>query len=148
MWTVGGQIKHLENLPLPPPSTSPDQHPWNVAIYRFLDENEKAYFKCAGTIIDKNTILTSVNCFLEDGHILYPSDVKVYVAPFQISAKMQKSRLYNAEDLLTHEKYNFYLDNNIAALKFTRDIEFNKFVQPICLPENTYSVEGKVGKVR
>ena len=143
-----GQIKKVDNFGnFLDPVSSPGQTPWVVAIYRYIEGKDETSYKCAGTIVDKRTILTSVNCLLDDGFLLSPSDLKVYVAPFQLSLKIQKLRLYDIANIMTHEGYNFHLENNIAALRLSRDIKFNDFVQPICLPEKSFSVKGKIGKV-
>lgn len=128
-------------------SSSPGEFPWTVSIYRYFNEDEESYYKCAGTIIDKRTILTSVNCLLDDGLLLKRDDLKVYASPFSLAAKMHRVNLYSIAKVITHFDYNFNLENNIAALKLSRDIEFNDYVQPICVPENDYSVLGKIGKV-
>lgn len=144
-----GQIKKVESfgnfLAL---SSSPGEFPWTVSIYRYFNDDDESFYKCAGTIIDKKTILTSVNCLLDDGLLLKSDDLKVYVAPFSLSAKMQRSRLYDIAKIVTHFDYNFNLENNIAALKLSGEIDFNDYVQPICVPETEYSVKGKIGKVR
>lgn len=143
-----GQIKKVENFGnFLPSESSPGKNPWMVAIYRFFGDGEELEYKCAGTIIDERTILTSVNCLLEDGFLLSPRDLKVYVAPFQLSATLQNSRLFDISDMMTHKDFNFRLENNIAALKLSRDITFNNFVQPICLPDSMYPIEEKIGKV-
>jgi Trypsin len=143
-----GQIKKVEPLGgsiiLP---SQPGRFPWMVAIYRYFDDEEATYYKCAGTIIDRRTILTSVNCLLEDGLLLNPTELQVYVAPFSLSAKRSKTRTYKIALIIPHQHFNYQLANNIAVLKLTRDIEFNDYVQRVCLPEETYSSEGKLGMV-
>lgn len=138
-------IENIENyLSLP---SIPGKLPWLVSIYRYFNDNEESYYKCAGTIINRNTVLTSVNCLLEDGLLLKPSDLRVIVATFALSTKMSKNKIYRIANLVPHEAYNYHLDNNIAAVKLAKEIEFNNFVQPICLPDPSYSVKGKIGKV-
>lgn len=126
----------------------PGQFPWVVAIYRFFNDDEESFYKCSGTIIDKGTVLTSVNCLLEDGNLLNPSDVQVYVAPYLLS-KVPKSRIFQVEKFHPHESFNFYLENNIAIMKLSKDIQFNDFIKPICLPTSeNYDPKGKIGKVK
>lgn len=49
---------------------------------------------------------------------------------------------------MPHEQFNFKLDYNLAALKLKRKIEFDDFVQQICLPDiDTKVADGDVGKV-
>lgn len=143
-----GQVKSVESFGnYHGLSSNPGEFPWAVAIYRYFNEDEESFYKCAGTIVNKDTILTSVNCLLDDGLLLNPEDLKVYTSPFSLSAKIMKTRLYNIDDIETHPDYNLNLENNIAALKLTREIEFNDYVQPICLPDKDFTVVGKIGKV-
>lgn len=143
-----GQIKKMETfgnfLSLP---SMPGQFPWSVSIYRYFDDEEESYYKCAGTIIDRSTVLTSVNCLLEDGLLLKGDDLQVHVSPFSLSAKKQKFKIYNIAEVITHEDFNFQLENNIAAVKLAKNINFNDYVQPICLPQRGYLSLGKLGKV-
>lgn len=127
--------------------TRPGQFPWTVAIYRYLHDEQESIYKCGGTIIDKFTILTSVNCLLEDGLMLKHSDLQVYVSPYSLSARQKDLNIYNIAELNAHELYNYHLENNIAALKLAREIEFSDYVQPICLPDANLVVNRKIGKV-
>lgn len=53
------------------------------------------------------------------------------------------------EKVVPHEGFNFNLDNNLAAIKLKRVIEFDDFVQPICLPERNKDItDESIGKVR
>lgn len=143
-----GKIKKIETfgnfLSLP---SMPGQFPWTVSIYRYFDEEDESYYKCAGTIIDRSTILTSANCLLEDGLLLKARDLQIYVSPFSLSAKKQKFKIYNIAELIVHSEFSFQLENNIAVLKIPKNIEFNDYVQPICLPARGYVTLGKLGKV-
>ena len=121
--------------------------PWMVVIYRFFGDEEEPYYKCAGTIINGLTILTSANCLLEDGLLLSADDFQVHVCPFSLSAKIQKIKLYYIAALSVHEYFNFQLEHNIAMMKLTKNIKFNDYVQPICLPERSDLSIGKLGKV-
>lgn len=142
-----GEIKKMDMYSSEMLPAVPGQFPWAVAIYRNLDDGHDTY-KCAGTIIDKKKILTSVNCLLEDGLLLKPGDLRVYVSPFSLSTKIQNYKIFEIADILIHEEFNQQLENNIAVVKLNRDIEFGDYVQPICLPGQTYTAKGKIGKVR
>lgn len=144
-----GDVKKIENfgnhVSLP---SRPGQFPWTVAIYRFFNEDEESYYKCGGTIVDENTIVTSVNCLLEDGLLLKSSDLQVYASPFSLSAKRLKSKTFNIAEFVTHESYDFHLNNNVALVKLSHSIEFNDYIQPICLPHEDFVVADKlIGKV-
>lgn len=144
-----GLVKKIESfgnyVVLP---SQPGKFPWTVSIYRYVNDEEESYYKCGGTIIDGFTVLTSVNCLLEDGQLLETVDLQVYVAPFSLSARRPKAKLFNVAEFFTHESFNFHLKNNIAAVRLTREIEFNDYVQPICLPSKDFDVQSRLGKVR
>jgi Trypsin len=142
-----GQIKKSDLIDFLDLPSSPGEFPWHVAIYRYFDDEEETYYKCAGTIIGKRTVVTSFNCLLEDGLLLERAELQVYVAPFSLSSKKQKSKSYKIGKIFPHEGVNYQLDNNLAVLELTRDIMFNDYVQPICLPEEDYNPQGKIGKV-
>lgn len=127
--------------------SNPGQFPWTVAIYRYFNDEEKTYYKCGGTIIDKFTVLTSVNCLLEDGLLLKNTELHVYVSPFSLSGRKQRSKLYKIDEFITHESYNYFLENNIAMIRLSRNIEFDDLTQPICLPDKSFSSKGKLGAV-
>lgn len=140
------KIEHFDNfLSLP---SMPGEFPWMVAIYRYFGDEEEPFYKCAGTIIDGLTILTSANCLLEDGLLLSADDFQVHVSPFSLSAKIQKIKIYNVAALNVHEYFNFQLEHNIAMVKLSKNIKFNDYVQPICLPERSDLTIGKLGRVR
>lgn len=129
-------------------SSYPGQFPWVVGIHRYFNDGQDSYYKCGGTIIDKRIILTSANCLLEDGLLLDRSDFLVYAAPYALSEKMiNNQKIYNVFELKLHEGFNFQLDNNIAVLKLTRDIEYTDYIQPICLQDFNYPDAGTIGKV-
>lgn len=142
-----GQIKKSDSIDFLDLPSSPGEFPWYVAIYRNFDDEEETYYKCSGTIIGKRTIVTSFNCLLEDGLLLDRSELQVYVAPFSLSCKKQKSKSYKISKVNIHAGVNYQLDNNVAVLELNRDIMFNDFVQPICIPAEDYNPEGKIGKV-
>jgi hypothetical protein len=146
--TSCGMIKKIDQfnnfLSLP---SLPGQFPWTVSIYRYFNEEEESHYKCLGTIIDRSIVLTSATCLLEDGFLLKADDLQVHVSPFSLSAKKQKSKIYDVSELKMHEYFAFQVDHNIAVVKLKRSIEFNDYVQPICLPERDKLAIGKLGKV-
>lgn len=61
---------------------------------------------------------------------------------------MKFNVFFQVEQILPHEQFNLKLDNNVAALKLKQSIEFDDFVQPVCLPDkNTSLNDGDMAKV-
>ncbi|CRK95112.1 CLUMA_CG008590, isoform A, partial [Clunio marinus] len=149
---ICGLIKKLHNISnavdLP---SQPGEFPWTVSIFRYFNDIEESYYKCSGSIISTKTILTSINCLLEDGILLRNSEIQIYLAPFLLSSKKSKIEVYDVKEILIHELNSHQLQqgltNNIALIKIDGNIEFNDYVQPICLPEENFNIERKIGKL-
>ncbi|KAG5670271.1 hypothetical protein PVAND_000548 [Polypedilum vanderplanki] len=130
---------------------NPGEFPYAASIYHILDDDiyGNSYYKCSGSIINRRMILTSVNCVLDyNARLIDENNLIATVAHYKKDGQRTSSRTYDVEQVLPHEDYNYRLDNNIAALKLRRNIEFDEFVQPACLPEPTMDLEDdSVGKV-
>lgn len=137
---IGGFNNHF-SLP-----SFPGQFPWTVAIYRYIDPNQ-SHYKCAGTIVNTKTILTSANCLLENGFMLEASNLMVHVSPYALTDRAVKSNMFTIAELKPHDRFDFQLRNNIAVVKLYRDIQYNDFVQPICMPNVLFLANEKTGKV-
>ncbi|KAL7022104.1 hypothetical protein ACKWTF_012134 [Chironomus riparius] len=122
---------------------NPGEFPFAVSIYQILNLNQH-YYKCAGTIVSSKLIITSVNCLLDHNSKLL-SEKKLIICAAQYSLLFRKtnenSKIYNVEKIYLHENYNFNLDNNIAAIKVERTIEFDGVTQPVCLPESNIKLK-------
>lgn len=130
--------------------SNPGQFPFVASIHQVIDDDENnSAFKCSGSIIDQSVIITSVNCLMDSGaRLLSENEIQVHVGQYSKNAKSPPSKIYEVEKIMPHEQFNFKLDNNVAALKLKRKIEFDDFIQPVCMPDkNTNIAEGANGKV-
>ncbi|CBY11051.1 unnamed protein product [Oikopleura dioica] len=83
---------------------------------------------CDGSIIHKRFILTAAHCFV--GWNENPSSYQVLLGD---------NSVYSLESIECHEQYKItgrQVLNDICILKTKKDIEFNRDVWPICLPDN------------
>ncbi|XP_020298515.1 chymotrypsin-2-like [Pseudomyrmex gracilis] len=100
-----------------------------TAIYPYqvsLRSTKERHF-CGGAIIDKRFILTAAHCLQTPIH---PSNTSVAVG----SNNLLNATLYPAEAFFVHKKYNIEPHlNDIGLIRVSKDIKFNKFVQPINL---------------
>ncbi|XP_025836328.1 venom serine protease 34-like [Agrilus planipennis] len=82
---------------------------------------------CGITIISKKYLVTAAHCFISD------SEARHYAV--LVGEDTEYSKLYQADKLKIHPKYNSNTkENDIAIVKTRQSIEFSFAVGPICLP--------------
>lgn len=79
--------------------------------------------------------------------MLEPSNLLVHVSPYALTDRAVKSNMFTIAELKPHDRFDFQLRNNIAVVKLYRDIQYNDFVQPICMPNVLFLANEKTGKV-
>ncbi|KAF2899313.1 hypothetical protein ILUMI_06863 [Ignelater luminosus] len=117
---VGGAPVQLKEFP-------------HMALLGFEDENNKISWKCGGSLISDQFILTATQCLFSSEY----GDVKhVRVGDLQIESDQDDAQ---PQDFTVLEKF-IHPDykkpsgyNDIALLKLNRKAELNNFVRPACL---------------
>ena len=108
---------------------------------RFRNGGREHY--CGGIILDKRTILTAYHClrkrvgYLRKGH--------VYVLAGATN-NQNSGQFIQAESVILNHENPFVPGNNandVALIKLTKDLVFNNYVKPACLPEKTANFTGK-----
>lgn len=93
---------------------------------------------CDGSIIHNRYIVTAAHCFV--GWDESPGTYEVVVGAYNKIEKQAKyEEKYHLESITCHESYRVssrQIIFDICLLKVDRDIEFNEFVWPICLPDS------------
>ena len=111
---------------------APSSIPWHVIIH-----SDKK-FKCGGTILDKNTILSVANCFLNN-----PKDS--YVRAGITLKDDQNGQTVAIKQIIIHPQFDrFTNDIDISILKLKDSLQFDDFVQPACLPELNFDRENNL----
>ncbi|XP_059158144.1 chymotrypsin-like protease CTRL-1 [Physella acuta] len=122
---------------------SPCQYPWMVMVTNSLTET-----MCGGAIIDSIHVLTAAHCFYaadkRTGEMTkaLPGQIVVLTGSTVIDLKtLTGLKVRFVAKLSTHELYNSKtLANDIAVLRLTSPIEFDRCHQPVCLVNHTMDV--------
>ncbi|XP_054167642.1 chymotrypsinogen A-like [Oppia nitens] len=111
---------------------APDgQYPWLVAVLRDGDA------WCGGTIVNQWWVILASHCFYYRG--LTPDH---YTWAVRVGTNdRNRGTTYKVHKIVTHARYNkdSMMNSDIAMIKTTRPIKFNKLVKPVCLPNHTYA---------
>jgi len=90
---------------------------------------------CGGTIIDPTTVITAAHCLAND-----PSDYSIVAGGYSVrNGPDCAEQRVSVQRLIKHKMYNDDTsENDIAILKLSKSLEFNRYVQPACLPKPDY----------
>ncbi|XP_053695626.1 CLIP domain-containing serine protease B15-like [Sabethes cyaneus] len=106
--------------------------PWHTAI--FHREGITFEYKCGGTILDKNTILTAGHCVRLPTGVIDSQHLSVQVGRNRLHVADDRAQEHEADRILVHRGFNTgAVEHDIALIKLATDIKFTDYVQPVCL---------------
>jgi secreted trypsin-like serine protease len=112
----------------------PNSWPWQVLYEerKPCGTNRVCTGSCGGTLIDSRHVLTAAHCIGE----LIPSRITITAGLHDKRISEQDTRqARSVERIFMHPGWDSArLANDIAILRLTEPVQFNKFVQPACLP--------------
>ena len=105
--------------------------PWQVSIQPPWGSQ-----KCGGTILDRTTILSAAHCF-RDKKTDY-TDYMVLAGKVSRNAYNENSYIRIAKVIL-HPEWNFTkIINDVAIVKLSRPVPFDKNIKSMCLPSKDF----------
>lgn len=123
--------------------TELDEFPW-TALIRYRKPNGNLGFHCGGSLINSRYVLTAGHCInaiprgwtvigVRLGEYDLTNDVADCVDDVCADAPVDM----DIERITVHEDYNPNVKsqwNDIALIRFSREVSFSPYIKPICLP--------------
>ncbi|XP_066138197.1 uncharacterized protein ndl [Euwallacea fornicatus] len=117
--------RHTDSRVVGGKPSQPSAWPWLVSIYK------NGVFHCAGVLINELWIVTASHCV--DRYWQYYYEIQAGTLRRFSYAPMDQRRW--AKVVIFHERYDKEnLRNDIALMKLSAPIRYNRHVRPICLP--------------
>ncbi|XP_068712402.1 chymotrypsinogen 2-like [Montipora foliosa] len=119
-------------------AVKPGQFPWVVG-FRYANRFGKSNLFCRGSLLDREWILTASHCFVVRVNPKF--QLHVVLGEFDDENKDGQEVQAEAVKVIRHPLHRKNTkDYNIALVKLKSPItEYNDFIRPICLPDQTIS---------
>lgn len=120
--------------------------PWHSAVYHTEDLQQS--YKCGGTLITSNAVLTAAHCVYEGGRALVPDRVIVQLGKHNLQLSGPNMQEFRAHRLIVHSAYSESdLLNDIAIIRLATEATFTAYVQPICVWDiNRLALDEVIGR--
>ncbi|KAJ8672486.1 hypothetical protein QAD02_003745 [Eretmocerus hayati] len=139
-----GSATQLFNRVVGGQAATPGAWPW-IANLGYMVSRNQAAFRCGGALISSRHILTAAHCVYGSNNLRF-----VRLGEYDIQSQNDGANPIDVQiqQSIIHPRYNpNVIQNDIAILKLSRDVEFTDAIHPICLPvANDIKNKNFVGK--
>ncbi|EFO93130.1 hypothetical protein CRE_09997 [Caenorhabditis remanei] len=112
--------------------TIPGAFPWTAAL---RNKATKAHH-CGASVLDKTHLITAAHCFEEDDRV---SSYEIVVGEWDNNKTDGHEQVFDLQRIHYYPLYKDIFSHDIAILEIPYPgIEFNEYVQPICLPSKDF----------
>ncbi|XP_062549587.1 transmembrane protease serine 9-like isoform X2 [Armigeres subalbatus] len=124
--------------------------PWHVAVYE-MNGRQKRYI-CGGTLISDQFVMTAAHCLLDDTLQRRSGTIVVQLGQNNLYESSVHMREVLVGKITPHEAFDpLSKVNDIALLELTSTVQFNDYIQPVCLPSKNDLVDpnpvGEMGSI-
>ncbi|XP_053156424.1 transmembrane protease serine 12 isoform X2 [Hemicordylus capensis] len=107
--------------------------PWQVSLQIF-HFGEGFKHACGGCLINHNSVLTAAHCIR---NWMDPGFWKAVIGLHHTSRYLPQTVTCRVRAIMAHSDFNKdTFENDLALVKLIDTVEFNDYIQPICLPNN------------
>ncbi|KAG5677124.1 hypothetical protein PVAND_006906 [Polypedilum vanderplanki] len=124
--------------------------PWLVPLF-YIKNDE--YF-CSSNLISRQHLLTVAHCIHEKQMLRATTkdEIYAYIGRFDLTKTVNEPHSFkeNIKKILIHKNWNPAVpnyDSDIAILTLNNRVQFNDFVQPVCLPDKNFQIDVRRGSV-
>jgi len=93
---------------------------------------------CGGTLLNKRYVLTAAHCVSSGGQMA--SNVRVTLGEHNVQSDWESNseeQVISVEKIIARSDYDENtISNDVAILKLAKDVEFNDYIVPACLPSS------------
>ncbi|XP_053674366.1 chymotrypsinogen B-like [Anopheles nili] len=141
-----GQVQVLkQGLIFGGTSSSPGMWPWHVALFH-RESIRRTTYKCGGTIINTDTVLTAYHCVQENQRPIAAGRLVVRAGIFDLDvggSSVQENRVFDVISPPGASARTF--NDDITILKMQTQFTWDDYVQPVCIQGVSEDIERLVG---
>lgn len=131
-------------------ASTPGMWPWHIALMH-RESPVRTSYKCGGTIINKDTVLTAYHCVVENQRPIAANRLIARAGVFDLDVggkTVQDNRVFEVISPAGASVQSF--NDDIAILKMATEFTFDDYVQPVCIravPQDISELVGSYGTV-